>query len=109
MWSNDIAFVKDFLLVPVDREKLRSLNIDYDETANSLTSSASSSSQIVNLNDINLATSNSPNTPQTNNHNESSLDANSPSKEEYKSYLNKFDSFINESKLKLKHLETNSK
>lgn len=27
MWSNDLAFIKDFLIVPIDREKLKALNI----------------------------------------------------------------------------------
>lgn len=34
---------------------------------------------------------------------------NSNNKDEYKNFLNKFDSLISESKIKLKHLENNSK
>ncbi len=80
LWNNDLAFVKEFLTVPIEREKLKALNI---ECIDSRAVSASSSIQ--------------------------SVKDNNEEKEEYKNFLDKFDSLISESKIKLKHLENNSK
>ena len=87
MWSNDLAFIKDFLIVPIDREKLKALNIECDDNSVALSSSSISNDQ-----------------PEDN-----AIANNIQEKDEYKNFLNKFDSLINESKIRLKHLEDNSK
>lgn len=76
--------------MPIDKEKLKLLNFDFEDAEVAAASSSLST------NDIQVTT------------NEAILNSDSP-KDEYKNYLNKFDSFISESKLKLKHLEHNSK
>ena len=87
MWSNDLAFIKDFLIVPIDREKLKALKIECDDNSAAMSSSSISNDQ-----------------PEDN-----AIANNIQEKDEYKNFLNKFDSLINESKIRLKHLEDNSK
>lgn len=77
LWSNDLTFLKDKLIIPLDKQKLKELNLTMNEfemrdTANQIPKS------------------------------ESTIEF---EKQEYKDFLNKFDSFINESKIKLKTLE----
>lgn len=86
MWNNDLAFIKDFLIVPIDREKLKTLNIECDDVNSAAISANNNNSQ------DSLAVS-----------------TNNKEKDEYKNFLNKFDSLISESKIRLKHLENNSK
>jgi len=73
LWSNDLAFIKDVLIVPIDRDKLAALHITHNEPVHQSTAASDT-----------------------------------PDQGEYKNFLNKFDSFINESKLKLQSLETTS-
>lgn len=75
LWSNDLTFLKDKLIVPLDRDKMKSLGL------------------------TELVTANSNSKEQAN----ESKQGNETS--EYKDFLNKFDSFINQSKMKLKSLE----
>lgn len=77
--------------MPIDKEKLKLLNFDFEDAEVAAASSSLST------NDIQVTTNEAV-----------TLNSDSP-KDEYKNYLNKFDSFISESKLKLKHLEHNSK
>lgn len=80
LWSNDLTFLKDKLIIPLDRDKMKSLGLSEKEADNS-----NSQNQV----------------------NESKKDMETT---EYKDFLNKFDSFINQSKMKLKSLENqNSK
>ena len=65
--------------MPIDRDKLAALNITQNEPVHHSTAASTNSS------------------------------ANTADQGEYKDFLNKFDSFINESKLKLQSLETTSK
>ena len=96
LWSNDLAFVKDHLIVPMSREKLMEMKLDFPNT--------------VNPNDVNFDLNENNNVRQSN---KTEIAQNSNSDEQnndqFKDYLNKFDSFLNESKIKLKTLETNSK
>lgn len=82
LWSNDLAFLKDHLLIPMDRDKLIELNLNLDDNI-------SSNDAIQNISTQNQNTING------------SVDINN--------YLNKFDTFLNESKVKLKSLKTSSK
>jgi hypothetical protein len=81
MWNNDLAFVKDFLVIPINKENLASLNLRIEDcdSASSLVSNKKSNE-------------------------ETNVD-NSPLKIE--DYLNKYDELINQSKLKLKTIESN--
>lgn len=74
LWSNDLALIKDVLIVPIPKEKIDELKIDQSEL-DEIDNKAKSNEQVVELAE----------------------------------YLNKFDSLISESKLKLKNLETSSK
>ena len=107
LWSNDVAFVKDTLIIPIDKERLKELNLAIDEYSDCLTP-----------NDVNIVSndkvSNGQNGHGASNGNKSNDsnkndDNNNNKNEAYKDYLNKFDTFINESKLKLKSLESNPK
>ena len=89
LWSNDLAFIKDILLIPIDREKLKEMNLVIEEDE----------PKLLNLNDIDVSKTTTP----------AQAVAPKEDKEAYKDFLNKFDSFINESKLKLKSLESSSK
>jgi hypothetical protein len=85
-----LAFVKDYLILPIDREKLKQLDfVDLKEIDNNCN----------NLHQLPVSASQSTN-------------GQSLKEEEkgdgYKDYLNKFDTFISQSKLKLKSLESNT-
>lgn len=89
LWSNDLAFVKESLIIPIDREKLKEIDSNYQDDSDDL-------SQV----NIDLNTKNSKaNNGQENEENDNT---------EFKDYLNKYDTFITESKLKLKSLKTMS-
>lgn len=107
LWSNDLAFVKDTLIIPIDKERLKELNLVIDEYSDCLSP-----------NDVNIVSNNNVSNGQNghggsngNKSNDSNKndDNNNNKNEAYKDYLNKFDTFINESKLKLKSLESNPK
>lgn len=80
LWDNDLTkLFKDFLIIPLDKEKLKAMNLTLEEE--------STQNQI--------------------HKSESTIEM---EKAEYKDFLSKFDSFINESKTKLATLESqNSK
>ena len=84
MWNNDLAFVKDFLIIPINKENLASLNLRLEDCESSSTSVSLSSNKKIN---------------------EETNVENSPLKIE--DYLNKYDEVINQSKLKLKTIESN--
>ena len=96
LWSNDLAFIKEVLLVPIDKDKLSELDF-------------------VNVNDIENGATNSKNTNMNGNGNgslkngEEKKHQHTNKDDEYKDYLSKFDTFISQSKLKLKSLESNTK
>ena len=90
LWSNDLAFIKEILLVPMSREKLIELKLDEIITE--------TSDEDINNNNC---------TSTTNNLAISKNDDGNDRK--FTDYLNKYDTFINESKIKLKSLETNPK
>jgi hypothetical protein len=75
--------IKDYLLIPIEKDKLDDFNSFNDKNNNN---NNDSSLQNISLND-------NTNKNTTN----------------YKDYLSKFDSFLNESKLKLKDLESISR
>lgn len=85
LWSNDLTFLKETLIIPLDKEKLKAMNL---ETINS---------------ERNVSKTNSLNQISNDQESNSNME-----KAEYKDFLNKFDSLINESKMKLKTLETNN-
>jgi LysM repeat protein len=89
LWNNDL-FLKDKLIIPLDKEKLKSLNLTMNKTDLKLNVSSQ---------EVEQSSNETKNTTDGNTDNEMN-------KTEYKDFLNKFDSFINESKLKLKTLET---
>lgn len=84
MWNNDLAFVKDYLIIPINKEYLASLNLRLEDCDSSSTSSSVSSNKKTN---------------------EETNGDNLPLKIE--DYLNKYDEVINQSKLKLKTIESN--
>lgn len=77
LWSNDLAFVKDILIVPIDKTRLKDMNLEEQDVVDS---------------------------EQINAKVDTSEQSNGGTY--FKDYLNKFDSIISESKLKLKTLET---
>ena len=79
-----MTFLKETLVIPLDKEKLAELNLTINGECGD-TAASSSSNLVDNIVKINKTTD---------------------EKAEYKDFLNKFDSFINESKVKLKNLET---
>ena len=85
MWSNDLTkLFKDFLIIPLDKEKLKDMNLGVN---------GDQSKEMAESNHLHKS--------------ESTLEM---EKAEYKDFLSKFDSFINESKVKLATLENqNSK
>jgi hypothetical protein len=85
LWSNDLTkLFKDFLIIPLDKEKLKDMNLGVN---------GDQSKEMA-----------------ENNHMHKSESALEMEKAEYKDFLSKFDSFINESKVKLATLENqNSK
>lgn len=88
LWSNDLAFIKEFLIVPIDRETLKELDfVDMNNVENTSNGSAKSTAKEAKNGNLNEET---------------------PA-DGYKDYLSKFDAFISQSKLKLKSLESNSK
>lgn len=88
LWSNDLGtFVKEHLLVPMSREKLRELKLDENTINEELTDSSGSN-----------GTSKGGENGDTSGEN---------NENKFKDYLNKYDTFISESKMKLKSLETN--
>ncbi|CAF0716247.1 unnamed protein product [Brachionus calyciflorus] len=76
LWSNDLAFIKDFLIVPIEKTRINEFNIDENE--------------IIDNEQVNVK-----------------IDSQNEQNAHFKDYLNKFDSVISESKLKLKTLESN--
>lgn len=79
LWSNDLTFLKETLIIPIDKEKLKALNLNMNgEKCSNVTNGSLRQSE----------------------------SSNDMEKAEYKDFLNKFDSFISESKQKLKSLET---
>ena len=114
--------------MPIDKERLKELNLVYDENTkqvtaagdahlndihvkvNSSTTSSSSISNFSNSSHSNYSLVDALNNSNNNNNNNNGQENNNNNdKEALKDYLNRFDSFINESKLKLKSLETSSK
>ena len=90
LWSNDLAFIKEFLVVPIDKEKLKELDfVDMNQ-----------------VEVINNSQSENLKTSPANNDDESLVEIKNDG---YKDYLTKFDALISQSKLKLKSLESNSK
>lgn len=108
LWSNDLAFVKETLLIPLDRDKIKEMNLDERNFE------AQDQANNLNKNSVNLLIFNGD---KNNNNLKPSKDlnslenqaANEAQNEAFKDYLNKFDTFLNESKIRLKTLETNSK
>jgi len=93
LWSNDLAFIKETLIVPIDREKLKELDFidmnNVENTSNIVPEAGKVTSTNAKVNNGDL-------------HEEKPVDG-------YKDYLSKFDVLINQSKIKLKSLESNSK
>jgi len=93
LWSNDLAFIKETLIVPIDREKLKELDFidmnNVENTSNVVSEAGKVTSTNAKVNNGDL-------------HEEKPVDG-------YKDYLSKFDVLINQSKIKLKSLESNSK
>ena len=99
LWSNDLAFIKETLIVPIDREKLKELDfIDMNNVENT----ASNNNNITSS----LSETIKSNAKEANNNGDLSGEK---KVDGYKDYLSKFDAFISQSKLKLKSLESNSK
>ena len=93
LWSNDLAFIKDVLIVPIDKEKLSQLDfVDMSQVEN-------------NGNGNNNGAISSANHSNGINGDEKSQNED----DGYKDYLSKFDTFISQSKLKLKSLESATK
>jgi LysM repeat protein len=104
LWSNDLAIIKDVLFVPMSREKLVELNLNDGEnetagTSNSTNGDINNNSKVHNQNGATSIQADSVNGENKDGDNE----------HKFKDYLNKYDTFISESKLKLKSLETNPK
>lgn len=99
LWSNDLtAFVKEFLIIPISKEKLKELNLDENNLEPTNITNKQSNLVVVN--------------GDKNNNLTQSLAKNLNSKGQdstLNDYLSKFDSFLSESKLKLKTLEANPK
>jgi LysM repeat protein len=95
LWSNDLAIIKDVLLVPMSREKLIELNL-LDESESNIIGDVNNNNK---THDQNGTSKKAANSIKDSDENET----------KFKDYLNKYDSFINESKMKLKSLETNPK
>ncbi len=101
LWSNDLAFVKETLIIPIDREKLKELNTTYSDELDDL-----NSNQI----EIDLLNGKSKSSSSFNGDSNGKIkNGNDTETENVKDILNKYDTFINESKLKLKSLKTMSK
>lgn len=102
LWSNDLAFVKETLIIPIDREKLKELNTNYTDELDDL-----------NTNQIEIDLSNGKSKSSSFNGDSNGTikneNDNNNDTENVKDILNKYDTFINESKLKLKSLKTMSK
>lgn len=75
IWTNNIDFVKDHLVIPIEKDKLDNLNLNLDDESG-----------------LNSTKRNE--------------ETNKNSNANYKDYLSKIDSFLNESKEKLKNLES---
>lgn len=82
LWSNDLTFLKETLIIPLDKEKLKAMNL---EAITENRGHSKSSDQVCG---------------------QDSTSTSGMEKAEHIDFLNKFDSFINESKMKLKTLET---
>lgn len=78
LWSNDLTFSKETLIIPLDKDKMKELNLTMNGEPKSSSSSFDTSVCMDKTED----------------------------KAEYKDFLNKFDSFINQSKMQLKNLES---
>lgn len=77
IWTNNIDdFVKDYLIIPIEKEKIDNVNLVIKNDEENTDAKTNSSNVQTNPTD-------------------------------YKDYLSKFDSFLNESKEKLKNLESN--
>lgn len=98
LWSNDLALIKDHLLIPMHRDKYNEL------CSNQNTKIDLDLNDILDVTDINFNNLNNENLNQQ--QQQSINNNNNNNKNNYKDYLSKFDSFLNESKLKLKSLET---
>jgi LysM repeat protein len=101
LWSNDLAIVKDVLLIPIDREKLKDMNLQHTDPDNT-------NIEDNNYDNSKVSMSNLKSQKTFDNNNETTAKQ-STENESVNNFLNRFDSFINESKEKLKHLETNTK
>lgn len=78
LWNNDLTkLFKDFLFIPLDKEKLKAMNLTMNGEAEQGESQIHKSESTIEM-----------------------------EKAEYKDFLSKFDSFINESKVKLATLES---
>ena len=75
MWTNNIDVFRDYLIVPVERNKINDIENNSDTNAQIM----------INQTDNTINNNNNAN---------------------YKDYLEKFDTFLNESKEKLKNLES---
>jgi LysM repeat protein len=93
LWSNDLAIIKDVLLVPMSREKLVELNLNDNETV---------PSSFLAYSDLNKNARSQKDSTWPDAVNDTNVQNSEYNIDEY---LNKYDTFLNESKLKLKSLE----
>jgi hypothetical protein len=108
LWTDDIALIKTYLLIPIPKEKLskdhKILNgqgIPVNSNFDIILKSQNTSSLCTNENENSFE----DDTLIVRNDNVSSVDGRGCENTSYRDYLNKFDSFLIESKVKLKDLE----
>ncbi len=113
LWTNDLAFIKDYLLIPVPKEKVSDYNnLTNNPDIKSVFHNLESRRPNTTANSENVYTNEDENVSEDErliirNENMSCVsDKCQNENASYTDFLNKFDSFLNASKVKLKDLET---
>lgn len=119
LWSNDLSFIKDYLIIPIPKETLTTLDLNDSDLngehmstsgileLNQINASMVSSSSSSSNNDLRLKQSHSNESKSTSSKENLLVATNvsSESNNNFNDYLNKYDQLISDSKKKLKCLE----